>query len=91
MGTTQHMANLSCPGRKTANAGFFGRVLSIKIDAGSWIFEGTTQECPQLNYNRAEGYGIELNMMAHRRYMIDTFEKQTDQIALPFFKPTGSK
>jgi hypothetical protein len=30
-------------------------------------------------------------MMAHWRYMIDTFEKQTDQIALPFFKPTGSK
>jgi hypothetical protein len=75
------------------NAGFFGRVLSIKIDGGSWIFDGTTQECqrPSWNYNRAEGGGIALDMMAHWRYMIDTFEKQTDQIALPMFKPTGSK
>ena len=55
------------------NAGFFGRVLSIKIDAGSWIFDGTTQECqrPSWNYKRAEGGGIALDMMAHWRYMID--------------------
>ena len=55
------------------NAGFFGRVLSIKIDAGSWIFDGTTQECqrPSWNYKRAEGGGIALDMMAHWRYMVD--------------------
>jgi len=55
------------------NAGFFGRVLSIKIDAGSWIFDGTTQECqrPSWNYRRAEGGGLALDMMAHWRYMID--------------------
>ncbi len=55
------------------NAGFFGRVLSIKIDAGSWVFDGTTQECqrPSWNYKRAEGGGIALDMMAHWRYMID--------------------
>jgi predicted dehydrogenase len=56
------------------NAGFFGRILSIKIDAGSWIFDGTTQECqrPSWNYKRAEGGGIALDMMAHWRYMVDT-------------------
>src|SRR5436190_6378102 len=55
------------------NAGSFGRVLSIKIDAGSWVFDGTTQECqrPSWNYKRAEGGGIALDMMAHWRYMID--------------------
>ena len=55
------------------NADFFGRVLSIKIDAGSWIFDGTTQECqrPSWNYKRAEGGGIALDMMAHWRYMVD--------------------
>ena len=55
------------------NAGFFGRVLSIKIDAGSWIFDGATQECqrPSWNYRRAEGGGLALDMMAHWRYMID--------------------
>ena len=55
------------------NAGFFGRILSIKIDAGSWIFDGKTQECqrPSWNYKRAEGGGIALDMMAHWRYMVD--------------------
>ena len=55
------------------NAGFFGRLLSIKIDAGSWVFDGATQECqrPSWNYKRAEGGGIALDMMAHWRYMID--------------------
>src|ERR1700733_9988488 len=54
-------------------SGFFGRILSIRIDAGSWIFDGTTQECqrPSWNYKRAEGGGIALDMMAHWRYMID--------------------
>jgi predicted dehydrogenase len=55
------------------NAGFFGRILSIRIDAGSWIFDGKTQagQRPSWNYKRAEGGGIALDMMAHWRYMID--------------------
>ena len=55
------------------NSGFFGRILSIRIDAGSWIFDGKAQECqrPSWNYKRAEGGGIALDMMAHWRYMID--------------------
>ena len=55
------------------NAGFFGRILSIRIDAGSWIFDGTQQTCqrPSWNYRRAEGGGLALDMMAHWRYMID--------------------
>jgi predicted dehydrogenase len=55
------------------NAGFFGRVLSIRIDAGSWIFDGKTQACqrPSWNYKKAEGGGLALDMMAHWRYMID--------------------
>jgi predicted dehydrogenase len=57
------------------NAGFFGRILSIRIDAGSWIFDGKTQACqrPSWNYKRAEGGGIALDMLAHWRYMIDRF------------------
>ena len=55
------------------NAGFLGRILSIRIDAGSWIFDGKTQACqrPSWNYKRAEGGGIALDMMAHWRKMID--------------------
>ncbi len=55
------------------NSGFFGRILSVRIDAGSWIFDGTTQECqrPSWNYRKKDGGGLALDMMAHWRYMID--------------------
>ncbi|HLG46829.1 MAG TPA: Gfo/Idh/MocA family oxidoreductase [Reyranella sp.] len=55
------------------NAGFFGRILSVRIDAGSWIFDGTTQDCqrPSWNYRKKDGGGLALDMMAHWRYMID--------------------
>src|SRR5499426_2174043 len=57
----------------TSKSGFFGRILSVKIDAGSWIFDGSEQECqrPSWNYKKAEGGGLALDMMAHWRYMID--------------------
>jgi predicted dehydrogenase len=56
-----------------SKSGFFGRILSVKIDAGSWIFDGTEQECqrPSWNYRKADGGGLALDMMAHWRYMID--------------------
>jgi predicted dehydrogenase len=54
-------------------SGFFGRILSARIHAGSWIFDGELQECqrPSWNYKRAEGGGLALDMMAHWRYMLD--------------------
>ena len=54
-------------------AGFFGRILSVRVDAGSWVFDGTRQACqrPSWNYKKAEGGGLALDMMAHWRYMID--------------------
>ena len=56
-----------------SKSGFFGRVLSVKIDAGSWIFDGTEHECqrPSWNYKKSEGGGLALDMMAHWRYMLD--------------------
>ncbi len=55
------------------DSGFLGRILSIRIDAGSWVFDGVTQPCqrPSWNYKKAEGGGLALDMMAHWRYMID--------------------
>ncbi|HEY0421030.1 MAG TPA: Gfo/Idh/MocA family oxidoreductase [Acetobacteraceae bacterium] len=55
------------------NAGFFGRILSVRVDAGSWVFDGFAQPCqrPSWNYKKAEGGGLALDMMAHWRYMID--------------------
>src|SRR5476651_1845285 len=60
---------------ETSTSGFFGRIPSVKIDAGSWIFDGTEdgRECqrPSWNYKKSEGGGLALDMMAHWRYMID--------------------
>jgi len=55
------------------NSGFFGRILQIRIDAGSWVFDGFTQpgQRPSWNYKKAEGGGLALDMMAHWRYMVD--------------------
>jgi predicted dehydrogenase len=55
------------------NSGFLGRILSIRIEAGSWIFDGTERACqrPSWNYRKAEGGGLALDMMAHWRYMVD--------------------
>jgi predicted dehydrogenase len=54
-------------------AGFFGRIVAVRIDAGSWIFDGTQQPCqrPSWNYRHADGGGLALDMMAHWRYMLD--------------------
>jgi len=55
--------------------GFFGRMLSIRIEAGAWIFDGEVRACqrPSWNYRRRDGGGLALDMMAHWRYMLEGF------------------
>ena len=55
------------------HGGFFGRILSIRIEAGAWIFDGELQACqrPSWNYRRRDGGGLALDMMAHWRYMLE--------------------
>lgn len=59
--------------RKLMRAGFFGRVLSVRIDFGYWVFEGDLDppQRPSWNYRKAEGGGIVLDMMPHWRYVLD--------------------
>ena len=54
-------------------AGFFGRMLAVKIDFGYWVFEGDLQpiQRPSWNYRKADGGGIILDMMCHWRYVLD--------------------
>jgi predicted dehydrogenase len=54
-------------------AGFFGRILSVKGDFGYWVFEGDWQPAqrPSWNYKRDEGGGIILDMLCHWRYVLD--------------------
>jgi predicted dehydrogenase len=55
------------------DAGFFGRILSLKGDFGYWVFEGDWQAAqrPSWNYRREEGGGIILDMLCHWRYVLD--------------------
>jgi len=55
------------------DAGFFGRILSCRIDFGYWVFEGDLQptQRPSWNYRKKDGGGILLDMMPHWRYVVD--------------------
>jgi predicted dehydrogenase len=59
--------------RKLYDAGFFGRVLSVRLDFGWWVFDGELYPAqrPSWNYRKATGGGIVLDMFAHWRYIFD--------------------
>jgi predicted dehydrogenase len=55
-------------------AGFFGRILSVRGEFGYWVFEGdwgVPAQRPSWNYRKAEGGGIILDMLPHWRYVLD--------------------
>src|SRR4051812_2379290 len=55
------------------DAGFFGRILSVRGEFGYWVFEGDWQAAqrPSWNYRKADGGGIILDMLPHWRYVMD--------------------
>jgi predicted dehydrogenase len=58
---------------KLHDSGFFGRVLSVRLDFGWWIFDGELYpvQPPSWNYRRETGGGLVLDMFAHWRYIFD--------------------
>src|SRR5437899_7126230 len=52
---------------------FFGRLLSVRRDFGWWVFDGDLlpAQRPSLNYQKATGGGLILDMFAHWRYIFD--------------------
>jgi predicted dehydrogenase len=59
--------------RRLVENGFFGRILSVQIEFGYWIFEGHTipAQRPSWNYRRESHGGIVLDMMPHIRCILD--------------------
>ena len=59
--------------RMLRDAGFFGRILSIRGEFGYWVFEGDVipPQRPSWNYRAEEGGGITLDMFCHWRYVLD--------------------
>ena len=55
-------------------AGFFGKILSVRGEFGYWVFEGdwgVAAQRPSWNYRKADGGGIILDMLCHWRYVLD--------------------
>ena len=59
--------------KRLIDAGFFGRLLSVRGEFGYWVFEGDLEPAqrPSWNYKSAEGGGIILDMLCHWRYVLD--------------------
>jgi predicted dehydrogenase len=66
--------------RRLVNAGFFGRVLAVRLEFGYWVFEGDQipAQRPSWNYRVEEGGGIVLDMFPHWQYLLtDLFGQVT--------------
>src|SRR5207244_2204827 len=59
--------------KRLVDAGFFGRILSVKGEFGYWVFEGDWQPAqrPSWNYRKEEGGSYILDMFAHWRYVLE--------------------
>ncbi|TDQ38315.1 Gfo/Idh/MocA family protein [Aureibacillus halotolerans] len=59
--------------KRLVDAGFFGKLLSVRMEFGYWVFEGDWQpgQRPSWNYRKEDGGGIIVDMFAHWRYVID--------------------
>jgi predicted dehydrogenase len=59
--------------KRLIDAGFFGRILSVRGDFGYWVFEGDwqTAQRPSWNYRKEHDGGIVLDMFCHWRYVLD--------------------
>ncbi len=61
--------------RALRDAGFFGRILSVRGEFGYWVFTGEDAEQPaqrpSWNYREEDGGGIMVDMFCHWRYLLD--------------------
>ncbi|SOE50759.1 Gfo/Idh/MocA family protein [Orrella dioscoreae] len=64
-------------------AGFFGRMLSVRLEFGYWVFEGDLQpiQRPSWNYRAEDGGGMILDMMCHWRYVLDNLFGEVQSIS----------
>jgi predicted dehydrogenase len=59
--------------RRLVRGGFFGRVLSARLEFGYWVFEGDEipAQRPSWNYRAGDGGGIVLDMFPHWQYLLE--------------------
>ena len=64
-------------------AGFFGKMLSVRIEFGYWVFEGDLQpiQRPSWPYRKEDGGGIILDMVCHWRYVLDNLFGEVQSVS----------
>lgn len=70
--------------RMLKDAGFFGRILSVRGEFGYWVFEGDwgqPAQRPSWNYRKADGGGIILDMLCHWRYVLDNLFGEVEAVS----------
>ncbi len=60
--------------RKVRDSGFFGRILSARLEAGWWVFDGELYPAQRSswNYRKKDGGGLVLDMYPHWRYLLSS-------------------
>ncbi len=69
--------------KRLIDSGFFGEILSVRMEFGYWVFEGDWQEGqrPSWNYRKEDGGGIISDMFAHWRYVISHLFGSIDSLS----------
>jgi len=59
--------------QRLKEAGFFGKILSVRGEFGYWVFEGNSipAQRPSWNYRKEDDGGIIVDMLCHWRYVLD--------------------
>jgi predicted dehydrogenase len=59
--------------KRLIDAGFFGRILSVRGEFGYWVFEGdlVPGQRPSWNYRAEDGGGMVLDMFPHWNYVLE--------------------
>jgi predicted dehydrogenase len=59
--------------RRLIKDGFFGRMLSVRLEFGYWVFDGDgiPAQRPSWNYRAEDGGGIMLDMFPHWQYLLE--------------------
>lgn len=74
-GVVHHMLYLPGPSalRRLVSEGFFGRVLSVRLEFGYWVFDGQHRPAqrPSWNYRTEDGGGITSDMFTHLNYLVE--------------------
>lgn len=57
--------------KKVRDSGFFGRILSARLESGWWVFDGELypSQRSSWNYRKQDGGGLVLDMYPHWRYL----------------------